>query len=77
VLVYIVLPLPDSRRVTGRGNANPGEAAALIAEWQKEGRELELRMHEKRMRNSGLGDMYRMQQQMMKNYGYTTPPASR
>ena len=45
----------------------------LIAEWKKEDRELELQMHEKMMRNSGMEGMYRMQQEMMKNYGYTPP----
>jgi hypothetical protein len=32
-------------------------------------------MHEKMMRNSGMKDMYRMQQQMMLDYGHTPPTA--
>ena len=45
----------------------------LTAEWAKEDQELEVQMHEKMMQNSGMGDMYKMQQEMMKGYGYTVP----
>lgn len=47
----------------------------LTAEWEKEDRDLEVQMHEKMMQNSGMGNMYKMQQEMMKSYGYTTQPA--
>lgn len=47
----------------------------LTPEWEKEDRELEVQMHQKMMQNSGMGDMHKMQQEMMKSYGYTTPPA--
>jgi len=32
-------------------------------------------MHEKMMQNSGMEDMLKMQQEMMKNYGNIAPPA--
>ncbi|TFG67760.1 MAG: hypothetical protein E4H27_08645 [Anaerolineales bacterium] len=47
----------------------------LTTEWKKEDQELEVQMHEKMMQNSGMGDMYKMQQEMMESYGYTVPPA--
>lgn len=47
---------------------------ALTIEWKKEDQELEVQMHEKMMQNSGMGDMYKMQQEMMKGYGHTVPP---
>lgn len=47
---------------------------ALTAEWKKQDQELEVRMHEKMMQNSGIGNMYKMQQEMMKGHGYTTTP---
>ncbi len=48
---------------------------ALSAEWKKEDRELEYRMHEKMMQKSGMGDIMKMQQQMMENQGYGGAPA--
>ena len=48
---------------------------ALTAEWEKQDRELEVRMHEKMMQNSGMEDMFKMQQEMMKNYSNIAPPA--
>ena len=48
---------------------------ALTAEWEKQDRELEVRMHKKMMQNSGMEDMFKMQQEMMKNYGNIAPPA--
>ena len=48
---------------------------ALTTEREKEDQELEIQMHEKMMQNSGMGDMFKMQQEMIKSYGYTTPPA--
>ena len=48
---------------------------ALTAEWEKQDRELEVRMHEKMMQNSGMEGMFKMQQEMMKNYGNIAPPA--
>ena len=47
---------------------------ALTPEWEKEDQELEIQMHEKMMQNSGMGDMFKMQQEMIKSYGGTTPP---
>ena len=48
---------------------------ALTVEWEKEDRALEIRMHEKMIQNSGMDEMFRMQQEMMKNYGNIPPPA--
>jgi len=47
---------------------------ALTTEWKKEDQELEIQMHEKMMQNSGMGDMYKMQQEMMEGYDYAVPP---
>ncbi|MDH3887328.1 MAG: hypothetical protein OEV12_13800 [Gammaproteobacteria bacterium] len=48
---------------------------ALKAEWEKQHQEPEIRVHEKMMQNSGMRDMFRVQQEMMKNYGNAAPPA--
>jgi hypothetical protein len=47
---------------------------ALSAEWANEDRQLEVQMHEKMMQNPGMGDIYKMQQEMMKAYGQTNLP---
>ena len=49
--------------------------APLSAQWKKEDRELEAAMQEDMMNNTSMGEMYRMQQEMMKQYGYTAPAA--
>jgi hypothetical protein len=48
---------------------------ALTVNWKKQDQELEVRMHEKMMQNSGMGNMYKMQQEMMNGHGYAASPA--
>jgi len=49
---------------------------ALKAEWEKQHQEPEIRVHEKMMQNSGMEDMFRMQQETMKNYANIAPSAN-
>lgn len=41
--------------------------------WKKEDQELDAQMQEDMMNNTSMGGMYKMQQEMMKQYGYTAP----
>jgi hypothetical protein len=45
----------------------------LGVQWKKEDQELDAQMQEDMMNNTSMGGMYKMQQQMMKQYGYTAP----
>lgn len=45
----------------------------LDAQWKKEDQELDAHMQEEMMNNTSMGGMYKMQQEMMKQYGYTAP----
>ena len=45
----------------------------LGAPWKKEDQELDAQMQEDMMSNTSMGGMYKMQQEMMKQYGYTAP----
>lgn len=47
----------------------------LKVNWKKQDQELEVRMHEKMMQNSGMGNMYKTQQEMMNGHGYAASPA--
>ena len=47
--------------------------SALTPQWRKEDQEMEIRMHEKMMQQSGKGEALRMQQEMMKGCGYPLP----
>jgi hypothetical protein len=46
----------------------------LAAQWKQEDQELEQQMHEEMMNSTGMGDLMKMQQEAMKNYGYPDPP---
>ena len=46
----------------------------LGVQWKKEDQELDAKMQEDMMNNTSMGGMYKMQQEMMKQYGYTAPP---
>lgn len=45
----------------------------LGVQWKKEDQELDVQMQEDMMNNTSMGGMYKMQQEMMKQYGYTAP----
>lgn len=45
----------------------------LNAQWKKEDQELDAQMQEVMMNITSMGGMYRMQQEMIKQYGCTTP----
>jgi hypothetical protein len=45
----------------------------LAVQWKKEDQELDDQMQEDMMNNTSMGGMYKMQQEMMKQYGYTAP----
>lgn len=45
----------------------------LKVQWEKEDQELDAQMQEDMMNNTSMGGMYKMQQEMMKQYGHTTP----
>jgi hypothetical protein len=45
----------------------------LGVQWKKEDQELDAQMHKEMMNNTSMGGMYEMQQNMMKQYGYSTP----
>jgi hypothetical protein len=45
----------------------------LGVQWEKEDQELDAQMQEEMMNNTSMGGMYKMQQEMMKQYGYTAP----
>ena len=45
----------------------------LSAQWKKGDQELDAKMQENMMNNTSMGGMYKMQQEMMKQYGYTAP----
>ena len=45
----------------------------LGVQWKKEDQELDAQMQEDMMNNTSMGGMYKMQQEMMKQYGYTAP----
>ena len=45
----------------------------LGVQWKKEDQELDAHMQEEMMNNTSMGGMYKMQQEMMKQYGYTPP----
>lgn len=45
----------------------------LGVQWKKEDQELDAQMQEDMMNNTSMGGMYKIQQEMMKQYGYTTP----
>jgi len=45
----------------------------LAVQWKKEDQELDAQMQEDMMNNTSMGGMYKMQQEMMKQYGYTAP----
>ena len=45
----------------------------LGVQWKKEDQELDAQMQEEMMNNTSMGGMYKMQQEMMKQYGYTAP----
>jgi hypothetical protein len=45
----------------------------LGVQWKKEDQELDAKMQEDMMNNTSMGGMYKMQQEMMKQYGYTAP----
>ena len=45
----------------------------LGVQWKKEDQELDTQMQEDMMNNTSMGGMYKMQQEMMKQYGYTAP----
>ena len=47
----------------------------LGVQWKKEDQALDIRMQEDMMNNTSMGGMYKMQQEMMKQYGYTAPAA--
>jgi hypothetical protein len=47
----------------------------LTVQWKKEDQELDARMQQDMMNNTSMGGMYKMQQEMMKQYGYTAPAA--
>lgn len=47
----------------------------LGVQWKKEDQELEAQMQEEMMSSTGMGDMLKMQQEMMKQYGNTAPAA--
>ena len=47
----------------------------LGVQWKKEDQELDAQMQEEIMNNTSMGGMYKMQQEMMKQYGYTAPAA--
>jgi hypothetical protein len=47
----------------------------LGVQWKKEDQELDAQMQEDMMNNTSMGGMYKMQQEMMKQYGYTAPAA--
>jgi hypothetical protein len=46
----------------------------LGVQWKKEDQELDAQMQEEMMNNTSMGGIYKMQQEMMKQYGYTAPP---
>ena len=45
----------------------------LRVQWKKEDQSLDAQMQEDMMNNTSMGGMYKMQQEMMKQYGYTAP----
>ena len=45
----------------------------LRVQWKKEDQALDAQMQEDMMNNTSMGGMYKMQQEMMKQYGYTAP----
>lgn len=45
----------------------------LGVQWKKEDQELEAQMQQEMMSSTGMGDMLKMQQEMMKQYGHTAP----
>ena len=45
----------------------------LGVQWKKEDQALDTQMQEDMMNNTSMGGMYKMQQEMMKQYGYTAP----
>ena len=45
----------------------------LRVQWKKEDQSLDAQMQEDVMNNTSMGGMYKMQQEMMKQYGYTAP----
>ena len=45
----------------------------LGVQWKKEDQALDAQMQEDMMNNTSMGGMYKMQQEMMKQYGYTAP----
>ena len=45
----------------------------LGVQWKKEDQVLDVQMQEDMMSNTSMGGMYKMQQEMMKQYGYTAP----
>ena len=47
----------------------------LRVQWKKEDQALDAQMQEDMMNNTSMGGMYKMQQEMMKQYGYTAPAA--
>jgi len=47
----------------------------LGVQWKKEDQALDAQMQEDMMNNTSMGGMYKMQQEMMKQYGYTAPAA--
>ena len=45
----------------------------LRVQWKKEDQALDAQMQEDMMNNTSMGGMYKMQQEMIKQYGYTAP----
>lgn len=45
----------------------------LSVQWKQEDQELEAEMQEDMLNNTSMGGMYKMQQEMMKQYGYPEP----
>jgi len=45
----------------------------LGVQWEKEDQELDAQMQEEMMNTTSMGGMYKIQQEMMKQYGYTAP----
>ncbi len=45
----------------------------LGAQWKKEDQALDTQMQEDMMNHTSMGEMYKMQQEMMKQYGYSAP----
>ena len=45
----------------------------LRVQWKKEDQSLDAQMQEDVMNNTSMGGMYKMQQEMIKQYGYTAP----